>query len=376
MSEVDHTDALAAEYVLGTLDSDEREQARALLGSDAAFAAKVAHWERRLGELHLMVEPVEPDAGIWARIKSKMPDAQARSGVRLPEAHIPEPAPAVIPTEAPSLDAIEATISETAAVLTSEAAAAPAAEAPAAPASEVTEAPVSEVTEAPVSEVIEALGTEPSSAPASEPAAAAMPEATAEAPIAVPDLARRRFGCTLGGARSGECIADDGCDADGDSRCRRRAGLARHSDAGGRRRAGARPAGGAASIVHGGHSDARRGAQAGGGDATGRRPAPQAAALARLCDPHDACGRRHRRAARRVEVCARARPAAAAAVRVAAPRGRDRSRGPSATKASAALAVSRMTASAVIFRSCGGAATLTEGPERKSAPEGALKYGG
>jgi len=30
MSEVDHTDALAAEYVLGTLDSDEREQARAL----------------------------------------------------------------------------------------------------------------------------------------------------------------------------------------------------------------------------------------------------------------------------------------------------------------------------------------------------------
>ena len=181
MSEVDHTDALAAEYVLGTLDSDEREQARALLGSDAAFAAKVAHWERRLGELHLMVEPVEPDAGIWARIKSKMPDAQARSGVRLPEAHIPEPAPAVIPTEAPSLDAIEATISETAAVLTSEAAAAPAAQAPAAPASEVTEAPVSEV--------IEALGTESSSAPTSEPAAAAMPEATAEVPIPVPDLA-------------------------------------------------------------------------------------------------------------------------------------------------------------------------------------------
>ena len=235
MSEVDHTDALAAEYVLGTLDSDEREQARALLGSDAAFAAKVAHWERRLGELHLMVEPVEPDAGIWARIKSKMPDAQARSGVRLPEAHIPEPAPAVIPTEAPSLDAIEATISETAAVLTSEAAAAPAAQAPAAPASEVTEAPVSEV--------IEALGTE------SEQRA---------------DIRARRgrnaggdgggsnsgagpghgagFGCTLGGTRSGECIADDGCDADGDSRCRGRAGLARHSDAGGRRRAGVRPA--------------------------------------------------------------------------------------------------------------------------------------
>ena len=123
MSDVAHTDALAAEYVLGTLDSDEREQARALLGTDAAFAVKVSQWERRLGELHLMVEPVEPDAGIWARIKSKMPEAQQRSNVRLPEAHIPEPAPAAIPTEAPSLDAIEATISETALALTSEAAA-------------------------------------------------------------------------------------------------------------------------------------------------------------------------------------------------------------------------------------------------------------
>ena len=149
MSDVDHTDALAAEYVLGTLDSDEREQARALLGADAAFAVKVSQWERRLGELHLMVEPVEPDAGIWARIKSKMPEAQPRSNVRLPEAHIPEPAPAAIPTEAPSLDAIEATISETAAVLTSEAAAAPACGSrPKRRASEVPKRPSSEVIEA------------------------------------------------------------------------------------------------------------------------------------------------------------------------------------------------------------------------------------
>ena len=38
MSDVAHTDALAAEYVLGTLDSDEREQARALRRTDAACA--------------------------------------------------------------------------------------------------------------------------------------------------------------------------------------------------------------------------------------------------------------------------------------------------------------------------------------------------
>ena len=188
MSEVDHANALAAEYVLGTLDSEEREQARALLGADTAFAGKVVQWERRLGELHLMVEPVEPDGQIWTRIKSKMmPETQSRSNARLPEAHIPEPAPVAIPAAAPSLDAIQAAISETAAVLTSEAAAAPAPEA-ASPAWEAG-SPASEVTEAPVSEVIEALGSEPSSVPASEPSVEAMSGAAAEAPAPMPDAA-------------------------------------------------------------------------------------------------------------------------------------------------------------------------------------------
>jgi len=172
MSDIAHTDALAAEYVLGTLDSEEREQARALLGTDSAFAVKVSQWERRLGELHLMVEPVEPDAGIWTRIKSKMPEAQQRSNVRLPEAHIPEPAPAAIPTEAPSLDAIEATISETALALTSEATAAPVQEPADAPASEAVAAATSETIEAPVSEP-DALTWDTAEAP--------VPETTAEA---------------------------------------------------------------------------------------------------------------------------------------------------------------------------------------------------
>ena len=183
MSDVAHTDALAAEYVLGTLDSDEREQARALLRTDAAFAVKVSQWERRLGELHLMVEPVEPDGGIWARIKSKMPEAQQRSNVRLPEAHIPEPAPAAIPTEAPSLDAIEATISETALALTSEAAAAPAWEPAEAPASE---AATSETIEPPVSEP-DALTWDTIEAPAPETTAEAASVSLLESPAA--DLA-------------------------------------------------------------------------------------------------------------------------------------------------------------------------------------------
>ncbi len=73
MSDSSQTDALAAEYVLGTLDGEEIAQAQVLIGTDPEFAAKVKRWERRLGELHLMVEPVEPDPRIWERVKSKMP---------------------------------------------------------------------------------------------------------------------------------------------------------------------------------------------------------------------------------------------------------------------------------------------------------------
>jgi anti-sigma-K factor RskA len=188
MSDVAHTDALAAEYVLGTLDSDEREQARTLLGTDAAFAVKVSQWERRLGELHLMVEPVEPDAGIWARIKSKMPDVQQRSNVRLPEAHIPEPAPAAVPTEAPSLDAIEATISETALALTSEATAAPVQEPADAPASEAVAAATSETIEPAVSDP-DALTWSTTEAPVPEPTVEAAPVSVLESPAADLDAA-------------------------------------------------------------------------------------------------------------------------------------------------------------------------------------------
>jgi hypothetical protein len=79
------TDALAAEYVLGTLDSEERTAAQSLLAKDAEFAAKVKVWERRLGELHLMVEPVEPEGDIWQRIKAKLPEVPPDAVIALPE---------------------------------------------------------------------------------------------------------------------------------------------------------------------------------------------------------------------------------------------------------------------------------------------------
>jgi anti-sigma-K factor RskA len=65
-------DALAAEYVLGTLSGDEREHAEALLAIDPGFADSVRLWERRLGELNVMVEAVEPPPAVWEKISAEI----------------------------------------------------------------------------------------------------------------------------------------------------------------------------------------------------------------------------------------------------------------------------------------------------------------
>ncbi len=75
----DDRDALAAEYVLGTLSAEERNQAEALLAKDAGFADTVRQWEHRLGELNVMVEAVEPPPDLWERIKAGIDGAERRS---------------------------------------------------------------------------------------------------------------------------------------------------------------------------------------------------------------------------------------------------------------------------------------------------------
>ncbi|MDC7785118.1 hypothetical protein PQJ75_02500 [Rhodoplanes sp. TEM] len=86
---------LAAEYVLGTLDADERDEAAALIASDPAFAALVAAWERRLGELHAMVEPVTPPAEIWMALRARLPDPAREAAAP------PATAPSELPDTAP-----------------------------------------------------------------------------------------------------------------------------------------------------------------------------------------------------------------------------------------------------------------------------------
>jgi hypothetical protein len=116
--------ALAAEYVLGTLDYEERKGATALLEVDPTFRGIVRIWERRFGDLHLMVEAVEPGPQLWLRIKPKMATveqiapaipshveepraaAAAVAAAAVPAEPAPAAAPAVVaPPTAPAVDA-------------------------------------------------------------------------------------------------------------------------------------------------------------------------------------------------------------------------------------------------------------------------------
>jgi anti-sigma-K factor RskA len=83
----DDKDALAAEYVLGTLSSDERDQAEAMLAIDPGFEAAVRQWERRLGELNVMVEAVEPRPEVWDKIKVGL----GHEGIRAEDAELTLP---------------------------------------------------------------------------------------------------------------------------------------------------------------------------------------------------------------------------------------------------------------------------------------------
>jgi anti-sigma-K factor RskA len=137
-------DVLAAEYVLGTLGPDERAEAQALIAIDSGFAEVVRGWERRLGELSAMVDPVDPPADMWNRIQagiavsnqSAQPAPPVVDAVKEPSVEAPTTALATAPTETPP--AAAAAVPDAAVAAT--AAAAPAAAKPAEP--EVPAAPL------------------------------------------------------------------------------------------------------------------------------------------------------------------------------------------------------------------------------------------
>jgi len=65
-------DALAGEYVLGTLTAQEAQAVERAMAEDPGLRAAVAAWEGRLAPLAEMAPPEAPPPGLWARIESAL----------------------------------------------------------------------------------------------------------------------------------------------------------------------------------------------------------------------------------------------------------------------------------------------------------------
>ncbi|MDO9499870.1 anti-sigma factor domain-containing protein [Falsiroseomonas sp.] len=70
-------DALAGEYVLGTLEAREAAAVAAALPGDAALAEAVAQWEARLAPLTALAPPEAPPPELWDRIAASLDPAPA-----------------------------------------------------------------------------------------------------------------------------------------------------------------------------------------------------------------------------------------------------------------------------------------------------------
>ena len=77
MPDPDETDLLAAEYVLGTLDADERADVAARLDADAELSRAVRAWEDRFAPLADAVPAVTPPAAVYDGIRVRLFGIQA-----------------------------------------------------------------------------------------------------------------------------------------------------------------------------------------------------------------------------------------------------------------------------------------------------------
>lgn len=84
MTDQEDIDALAGEYVLGTLDLAERRAIEARALREPALAAAIADWERRLVPVLTDVAPVAPPKDLLKRIEAEIARTRAPAGVASP----------------------------------------------------------------------------------------------------------------------------------------------------------------------------------------------------------------------------------------------------------------------------------------------------
>ncbi|NII10447.1 anti-sigma factor [Oleiagrimonas sp. C23AA] len=65
-------DLRLAEYVLGTLDGEERREVEGWMDADPRIAARVETWQERFAQLANQVAPADAPAYIWARILARI----------------------------------------------------------------------------------------------------------------------------------------------------------------------------------------------------------------------------------------------------------------------------------------------------------------
>ena len=70
-------DAQVGEYVLGTLQGEERVRFEQRLAGDYALQAEVAAWEQRLAPMLDCIEPVNPPKAVWQGIQQQIDSPQA-----------------------------------------------------------------------------------------------------------------------------------------------------------------------------------------------------------------------------------------------------------------------------------------------------------
>jgi len=72
MNELDDIEALAAEYVLGTLGHEERRDVALRREKESRLDAAIVAWERRLSPLAEVVRPVAPPPNLYNKIRAQI----------------------------------------------------------------------------------------------------------------------------------------------------------------------------------------------------------------------------------------------------------------------------------------------------------------
>lgn len=88
MTELDDMDALAAEYVLGTLTAAERADVSLRRAREPALESAIAAWERRLGPMIAVVPELPAPAHLFERIRAQIKSAGRVVGLTTREADL------------------------------------------------------------------------------------------------------------------------------------------------------------------------------------------------------------------------------------------------------------------------------------------------